>query len=202
MSEQSPYEQLGVAIDASFDEIQDARDRLRQQYSGERRVLESIEAAYDAILMDRLKMRQEGKIKVPEGIRFPPEPTAKAPPKEVKAQSSPKTTWLTQLLDTPSRSELLWPSLIYLGLGAVSLYPGMNVSLLQLPLALGVAGALYFLNRKENKFGRAVLLTVGGLILGLILGSALTSIAGAISVERFITLVTLIVLWLTSAFLR
>ena len=201
MSEQSPYEQLGVAIDASFDEIQDARDRLKQQYSGERRVLESIEAAYDAILMDRLKLRQEGKIKVPERIRFP-ERIAKVPPKEVKPQSNPKTTWLTQLLDTPSRSELLWPSLIYLGLGALSLYPGMGVSLLQLPLALGVASALYFLNRKENKFGRAVLLTVGGLILGLILGSLISPMAGVISVERFITLVTLIILWLTSAFLR
>ncbi|MGC9528177.1 MAG: CPP1-like family protein [Limnospira sp.] len=201
MSEQSPYEQLGVAIDASFDEIQDARDRLKQQCSGERRVLESIEAAYDAILMDRLKMRQEGKIKVPERIRFP-DRTTKAPPKELKSPSRPTTTWLPQLLDTPSRSELLWPSLIYLGLGILSLYPAINVSLLQLPLALGVGTALYFLNRKENKFGRAVLLTVGGLILGLILGSLLSPMASLISGEQFITLVTLIVLWLVSAFLR
>jgi len=58
MSEQSPYEQLGVTLDASFDEIQEARDRLKQQYSGEIKLLQSIEAAYDAILMDRLKMRQ------------------------------------------------------------------------------------------------------------------------------------------------
>ena len=35
MSEQSPYEQLGVTLDASFDEIQEARDRLKQQYIGE-----------------------------------------------------------------------------------------------------------------------------------------------------------------------
>jgi hypothetical protein len=34
-----------------FDEIQEARDRLTDQHSGERQVVESIEAAYDAILM-------------------------------------------------------------------------------------------------------------------------------------------------------
>ncbi|MBS0017886.1 MAG: CPP1-like family protein [Arthrospira sp. SH-MAG29] len=202
MSQQSPYEQLGVTVDASFDEIQDARDRLREKHTGERQVIESIEAAYDAILMDRLRMRQEGKIKVPERIRFP-ERIAGPPAKEIQPQTSPKASWLTGMLDAPSRSELMWPSLIYLGLGVVSLYPAIEISLLQLPLALGVATSLYFLNRKENKFGRSVLLTVGGLILGLILGSLLSPMAGAtLSVERFITLVTLIVLWLVSSFLR
>jgi hypothetical protein len=71
MSEQSPYEKLGVSEEASFDEIQDVRNRLLQQYSGDSKRVEVIEAAYDAILMDRLRMRQEGKIKVPERIRFP-----------------------------------------------------------------------------------------------------------------------------------
>jgi hypothetical protein len=86
MSEQSPYEQLGVTIDASFDEIQEARDRLTDQHSGERQVVESIEAAYDAILMDRLRMRQEGKIKVPERIRFP---ERQAPPRQHLLNRSP-----------------------------------------------------------------------------------------------------------------
>jgi len=59
MSDQSPYEKLGVSEDASFDEIQDARNRLFEQYSGDSKSVEIIEAAYDAILMDRLRMRQE-----------------------------------------------------------------------------------------------------------------------------------------------
>ncbi|WP_179139837.1 CPP1-like family protein, partial [Brachyspira hyodysenteriae] len=63
MSEQNPYEKLGVTQDATFDEIQDARSRLLQQYSGDPKHLEIVEAAYDTILMDRLRMRQEGKIK-------------------------------------------------------------------------------------------------------------------------------------------
>ena len=202
MSEQSPYEQLGVGIDASFDEIQEARDHLTEQHSGERQVVESIEAAYDAILMDRLRMRQEGKIKVPERIRFPERqaPPPVSPSQPLSAQSP---EWLQRLLDTPTRAELVMPSAIYAGLGILSLYPGFGIELLQLPLALGVGCSLYFLNRKENKFGRSVLLTVAGLVLGLILGGVLSPVMGtAIVAERFITLVTLIVLWLVSGFLR
>lgn len=201
MSEQSPYEQLGVTLDASFDEIQEARDRLKQQYSGEVKLLQSIEAAYDAILMDRLKMRQEGKIKVPERIRFP-ERVTPTPPSNPQTSVNPKPNWLTQLLDTPSRADLLWPSGVYIALAGLSLYSGFSNSLLQLTLALGVGSCLYFLNRKENKFGRAVLLTVVGLIGGLILGSLLSSLAGAIAVERFIAFITFMILWLVACFLR
>ena len=204
MSEQSPYEQLGVTVDASFDEIQDARNRLREQYNGERQLIESIEAAYDAILMERLKLRQEGKIKVPEGIRFPKRvlQKQKASTGEVKPSSPSKPAWLQRMLDTPTRSDVLWTSVVYGGLSILSISPGINEQLLQLPLALGVGAGLYFLNRKENQFGRAVLLTVSGLILGLILGSLLNPMAGLLLPEQFITLVTLIVLWLVSCFLK
>jgi len=83
MSDQNPYEKLGVSEEASFDEIQDARNRLFEQHSGDAKHLEVIEAAYDAILMDRLRMRQEGKIKVPERIRFP-ELRVQSPPRKVQ----------------------------------------------------------------------------------------------------------------------
>ncbi|WP_413163569.1 CPP1-like family protein [Capilliphycus salinus ALCB114379] len=204
MSEQSPYEQLGVTVDASFDEIQDARNRLREQYSGERQLVESIEAAYDAILMDRLKLRQEGKIKVPERIRFAEERVLQKQKASTTVQqsNSSQPQWLQRMLDTPTRSDVLWTSAMYGGLSVLTLYPEMNIQLLQLPLALGVGAGLYFLNRKENQFGRAVLLTVSGLIIGLILGSLLSPMGGLLEPERFITLVTLIVLWLVSCFLK
>jgi len=40
---------------------------LLQQYSGDPKRLEAVEARYN---LERLRMRQDGKIKVPEGIRF------------------------------------------------------------------------------------------------------------------------------------
>ena len=71
MTELNPYEQLGVTENSSFEEIQTAKQNLKEKYQNDLPVVESIEIAYDAIIMQRLRLRQEGKIKVPEQIRFP-----------------------------------------------------------------------------------------------------------------------------------
>ncbi len=203
MSDPTPYQLLEVDENASFDEVQEARTRLAEQYSDDQKRLESIEAAYDAILMDRLRQRQEGKIKVPERIRFPerlsPPPTSFTP-----SPPSGSPAWLQRLIDTPSRSDILWPAGIYAGLGGLSIYPAANNSLLQLTLALGVGSCLYFLNRKEQKFGRAVLITMLALVVGLLLGGLLTSAVNPafITTEKFIALFTFLTLWLVSSFLR
>ncbi|MGD1717217.1 CPP1-like family protein [Hydrocoleum sp. CS-953] len=199
MSNQSHYQQLGLTEDASFEEIQAAKERLKQQHGDDRKVMENIEAAYDAILMDRLRLRQEGKIKVPERIRFPERQTKKAPDTLGSGPTNQGPVWLQNLIDTPSQADIIWPTGIYVVLGAISI---IQPSSLQLTLALGVGGCLYFLNRKENKFGRAVLLTVGGLIFGLILGQILSALATGLATEIFITLVTFLVLWMISCFLR
>ena len=62
MSQQNPYEQLGVAEDATFEEIQAAKQRVIAQLGGDSQLQDNVEAAYDAILMERLKLRQQGKI--------------------------------------------------------------------------------------------------------------------------------------------
>ena len=157
MSDQSPYEKLGVSEDASFDEIQDVRNRLLEQHGGDGNVREVIEAAYDAILMERLRMRQEGKIKVPERIRFPEKRVPSSPQtSQTLGQQSP--AWLQRSIDQPTLTDVLLPGAWYLGLSATSvLYPGGSGQVLQLSLVVGVAIGVYFLNRKEGKFGRAVL---------------------------------------------
>jgi hypothetical protein len=107
MSDQNPYEKLGVSEEATFDEIQDARNRLFEQHSGDAKHLEVIEAAYDAILMDRLRMRQEGKIKVPERIRFP-ELRVQSLPKESPTPREQSPAWLQRMLDSLTRSLVSW----------------------------------------------------------------------------------------------
>jgi hypothetical protein len=203
MSEPTPYQLFEVDEDASFDEVQEARTRLTEKYSGDKKRLESIEVAYEAILMDRLRQRQEGKIKVPERIRFP-ERLTPAPANFTPSAPSGSPAWLQRLIDTPSRSDILWPAGVYAGLGGLSVYPAANDSLLQLTLALGVGTCLYFVNRKEQKFGRAVLLTVAGLVIGLVLGGLLGPLVGTalIATEKFIALFTFLILWLVSGFLR
>ena len=207
MSEQNPYEKLGVTEDATFDEIQDARAHLVQQYSGDDKRLEAIEAAYDAILMERLRMRQEGKIKVPEGIRFA-ERLSQTPRKESSAPAKKSAAWLQRLLDQPSLTDVLLPGSLFLGLSALSVFYSAGNQVLQFVLIIGVGASLYFLNRKEQKFGRAVLLTISGLIAGLIAGGLLGNLLEAqildinLTVEQFSTVVTFILLWVVSSFLR
>ncbi len=208
MSDQNPYEKLGVTQDATFDEIQDARNRLVEQHSADRKRIEMVEAAYDAILMERLRMRQEGKIKVPEGIRFA-ERLSQAPPKESSAPAKQPPQWLQRLLDKPSLTDILLPGVLFLALSGFSVfYRAAGAQVLQLVLMVGVGLSLYFLNRKERKLGRAVLLTVLGLMTGLIAGGLLSSLllrqisSIDLTAEQFSTVLTFIVLWLISSFLR
>ncbi|MBW4561924.1 MAG: CPP1-like family protein [Mojavia pulchra JT2-VF2] len=208
MSDQNPYEKLGVSEDASFDEIQDARNRRLEQHSGDAKSLEVIEAAYDAILMDRLRMRQEGKIKVPERIRFP-ELRVQSLPKESPTPREQSPAWLQRMLDQPTPADIVLPGVWYVGLSAASVfYPATGDQVLQLALVVGVGISIYFLNRKEGKFGRAVLFTLVGLIMGLIIGGLIANwlllqipFIG-LTPNQFSTVLTFILLWLVSSFLR
>ena len=203
MSEQSPYEQLGVTENSSFEEIQEAKQRLLQQHAEEAQVLEEIEAAYDAVIMDRLRQRQEGKIKVPDRIRFP-EKTAEPAIKVMPIALTSTPNWLQRFLDRPSRSEILLNSGVFLALGATSLFvQDTEGSLLPLLLALGVFATIYFLNRKENRFGRAILLTLLGLLLGIGIGALIVNLVTLpLQAQQFYSLITFLVFWILSNFVR
>jgi hypothetical protein len=203
MSEQNPYDQLGVTEDSSFDEIQAARNRLCAEFNGDSEQVKKIEAAYDAVLMDRLRMRQEGKIKVPEGIRFPERVVEPLPsPSQSMVNRSP--AWVQRFIDTPSRRDILLPAGVFAGLAVLVVFAPTAV---QFAMILGVGAAFYFLYRKEQKLGRAVLLGFTGLILGLLLGGGLFSLLGTplstrLTVDSFASAVTFLVLWLITSFLR
>ncbi|MEC4894457.1 MAG: CPP1-like family protein [Oscillatoria sp. PMC 1051.18] len=206
--EQNPYQKLGVSEDASFEAIQEAKNRLTQQHSNDTKLKESIETAYDAIIMDRLKQRQQGKIKVPERIRFP-EKVTPAPPKFTPPTLNNSPGWLQQLWDTPSQSDILWSAAVFAILGGLTLFSdSSNQSMLSLTIALGFGACIYFLNRKEQKFGRSVLLSLVGLLVGVGLGTLLASfltqqlLGIGLSAEVLTTLLSLLFFWLISSFLR
>jgi hypothetical protein len=208
MSEQNPYERLGVNENSSFEEIQAAKQRLLQQYKDNAQVLESIEASYDAVIMDRLRMRQDGRIKVPDRIRFPERLSEVTPtPPPLAAKKSP--SWLQQLVDTPSQRDLLWSAAVFLILSIIAIFAQNNrESVLPLLMAVGVCANIYLVNRKEQRLGRAVLFTLGGLLLGMTLATGLFSLLAAssnplaLSVEQLACLVTFFLFWLISSFLR
>lgn len=206
MSEQNPYEQLGVTEESSFEEIQEAKQRLVQQYQNDSKIVESIEAAYDSVLMDRLRMRQEGRIKVPDRIRFPERLTIPVESKPVTSSKSPN--WWQSSIDTPSAQDIGVPAVIYACLGAITLLvPDPSGSLLPLLLAFGVFVNIYFFNRKEKRFGRALLFTLAGLVLGVALGAGLASLAAKADLNIFgdrqiYALITFLIFWVISSFFR
>ncbi|MEL6495551.1 MAG: CPP1-like family protein [Cyanobacteria bacterium J06623_7] len=207
MSERNPYEQLGVTENSSFEEIQAAKQRLYDQHGNDSTVLEEVEVAYDSIIMDRLRLRQEGKIKVPEKIRFPErnvERTLKVP----QVVNEKSAVWLQDLVDTPSQADILWPSGIFLTLSAIAVFAqNEDLGILPLLMALGFIANIYFLNRKEGRSGRAFLISFVALFAGIAIGTGLAGLLlgqgdMVLGDNQFASAVTFCLFWLVSCFLR
>ena len=212
MSEQNPYEQLGVTENSSFEEIQAAKKRLFEQHNNDSVVIEKVEIAYDSIIMDRLRLRQEGKIKVPEKIRFPERTIEKSfkVPQMVKEDSA---VWLQELIDTPSQADILWPTGIFLTLAAIAVFSqntqntqNIGASIVPLLMALGFIANIYFLNRKEGRSGRAFLMSFITLFAGIAIGTGLANLlfgqGSVLNIDQFASAVTFCLFWLVSCFLR
>ncbi len=207
MSQNNPYDILGVTENASFEEIQAAKQRISQEYREDNKMVENIETAYDSIIMERLRLRQEGKIKVPERIRFP-DRVVEAPKPKAKTISSNTTGWLQDLVDNPSQTEILIPTGIFLVLSIVTVLSlnNNNASSLPMLIGLGFMGNLYFLNRKEKRFGRSLLISFLALCVGVGLGVAIAGgLQGSnvhVSTEQVASAVTFTLFWFTSCFIR
>ena len=225
MSEQNVhYETLGLTEASSFEEVQAARKRLVAEHKEDPQRKESVEAAYDAILMERLRLRQEGKIKVPDRIRFAEKqakPKISATPIGGGLTSAP-SQWFSDLLDQPGNSsELLWPSIIFAGLAALSwiVTPTSNAaagtpdtaaaSAAAVTLALGMMSAVYFLNKKTRKLWRSLGLSTLGLVAGLALGLLIETIfqsqgtqLSSANASAMSASITLGALWFITGFLR
>ncbi len=202
MSDTTPYEKLGVTDDASFEEVRDARDRMLHELDGNEQQQELIEAAYDAILMDRLRARQEGKIAVPDRIRFP-ERLSSNIPATIQAQATKATpNWLANLIDYPSRKSILVSASVFAVLGGLSL---VSPAAVHTWLAFGLLASIYLLNIKRNRFGRAVLIALAGLSLAVVVGMLINQIP-FLSAPYFpsekITILMMLVMWLVTCFLN
>jgi hypothetical protein len=209
MSNQSHYEKLGISEAASFEEIQTARTRLSEEYANEPKRLQEIEAAYDALLMERLRLRQEGKIEVPDGVRFAENKVAT--PKPVAAPSFNLPSWSSGFAVKPELWDWLAPTILYLVLAGLAIgFAGG----LQGWMLIATAACLYFVYRKENRLIRSILFGFGGLALGFIAGIPLARVVAPL-LQGFMPLMpsallggvvvswfTFGLLWVISVFLK
>jgi Protein CHAPERONE-LIKE PROTEIN OF POR1-like len=205
MSQPTPYERLGIGVDASFEEIQAAKQQLQSASAGNQQAIDDAEAAYDSILMDRLKMRQEGKISVPEGIRFPEKSVQTmslpklAPPKVVGDQ-------LGGLVELPTGRNLAIGAGVATVLAASAALPDNSNDSLPLLLALSAGYTLFTLKVKSNKLGRALAITSLGLVGSIVLIGAVVHVADLslndMLIGKVYALGAIFTLWLVSSFLK
>ncbi|MBD2717701.1 MULTISPECIES: CPP1-like family protein [unclassified Synechococcus] len=191
-----PYERLGVAPDASFDTVQEAKLARLQEAGEDPMVRSRIEAAYDAVLMDRLKERQQGRVS--SAARSASQREQASPPPSRPALSAlpslpqlppsrlPRPSFSLPRLQLASGRDL-WLPLAADGvlLVLLVLMPGAAPELLT-ALATGVT--LLNLQRRNGRFLAAVgwsfaLLCVGLVLGGLLAGGLGPSLSSALPVS-------------------
>jgi len=178
----SPYERLGIGPEASFDAVQAAKQQRLEEVGDDPQARARIEAAYDAVLMDRLKERQQGKVSsaaLNASEREAARPSVKVPPARPSLASLPslpslpKPSWSVPSLSLPTlglaQGPQRWLPLAagVVMLGLLLVLPASNAELV---LALATVLSVVSLQRRSNRLlpaaGWSVLLLSVGLLLG------------------------------------
>lgn len=187
---EGPYAQLGISADATFDAVQAARSARLEAVGDDPLARSRVEAAYDAILMDRLKERQQGKVSSAARSASARE-QATPPPARPALPALPAFAQLPAARSGERRLQL--PSLA-LAEGRERWFPlaahgSLLVLLLALPaappdllLALATAATVLNLQRRSGRFLAAVGWSFALLLMGLLLGALLQAALPALQI--------------------
>ncbi len=183
-SSDDPFERLGLSRDAGFDQVQAAKVRCLDEASGDDQARARIEAAYDAVLMARLRDRQQGQVSAAAATASEREASAGSMP-SLPAQAPMTGVFATLRNKLPDPSQSLsglkpdWALVegqgrsvrIIAGIIGVALLV-LSASSIQLVLALATIGA--FLSQIRR--GRRPLASLGWTLLVLSIGLAAGSL--------------------------
>ncbi|GAX79759.1 hypothetical protein CEUSTIGMA_g7200.t1 [Chlamydomonas eustigma] len=187
---------LGVSSSSSFDEVLAKKNALLLKAAGDQERVMELEAAYDVVFMQSMKRRITGETNVSTSVRYadvPPEPPRRGP--QAQRVSSPKAVGVLKLpsigrgggmpgsalaIAPPTQELAVQQSAIF---GALGLWAVVQATLESpsaqlsetagVQLSLALAYSVYTL--KENKkmeLGKAVALSIGGLVVGALIGTA------------------------------
>ncbi|KAE9601885.1 putative protein CHAPERONE-LIKE PROTEIN OF POR1 [Lupinus albus] len=155
-----PYRRLGVSPDASEEEIWGSRNFLLQQYLGHERSEESIEAAFEKLLMASFQHRKKTKINLKSRLKK-------------KVEESPP--WIKNLLnfvELPPTEVILRRLFLFAFMGGWSVMNSAETGP-AFQVAISLAACIYFLNEKTKSLGRAFIIGFGALVGGWVSGSLL-----------------------------
>ena len=183
----SPYARLGISPDASFDAVQEAKQQRLAEVGDDPQARARVEAAYDAVLMDRLKERQQGKVStaaLSASQREAARPAAATPPARPSLPSLPSLSGLPRpslpaggvrwpsLRLPEGRERWLSPAGAAVLLAALLLAPAAG----ELVLALATILTVVSLQRRNGRFLAAVGCSLLLLSAGLLIGGLLLSL--------------------------
>ncbi|KAK1356029.1 hypothetical protein POM88_049285 [Heracleum sosnowskyi] len=188
-----PYKRLGISKEASEDEIQGARNFLVQRYIGHKPSIDAIESAHDKIIMQQFYDRKNPKINIKKKVR--------------EVTQSKVMLAITSRFRTPSSNFIVKTSIAFVILGALTvLFPTEEGPTLQ--VAISLIATMYFIHdRLKNKL-RAFLYGAGTFILSWLVGTFLMVsvippiIKGRRSLEVTTSLISYVLLWVSSTYLR
>lgn len=181
-SQPSPYERLGIETGAGFEAVQAAKQARLDEVGENPQARSQIEAAYDAVLMDRLKERQQGKVSTAALNASARE--AKAPPSASPARPSLPSLPKLAALPKPSLPKPSLPALElaegqqrWLPVGGFALLTLLLLlapaSSAELVLALSTLFSVVLLQRRSRRLLQAVGFSILLLSLGLGIGALL-----------------------------
>ena len=217
---EDPYSRLGLSQDATFEQVQAAKARCIADVDGDDQARARVEAAYDAVLMARLRGRQQGQVSPAAATASQREEGVGSA--SLTGPSFPGTSVLQKLrtnLPDPSQSlASLTPQWslvegqgrlvrVIAGIAGLGLLV-VSVASVQLVLALACIGV--FLSQVRR--GRRPLASLGwtllALLVGLVVGSLFTIALSPTALQQLsITpaqiqaLPAAVLLWLAALFL-
>ena len=217
---ENPYTRLGLSQDATFEQVQAAKARCIAEVDGDDQARARVEAAYDAVLMARLRGRQQGQVSPAAATASQREEGVGSA--SLTGPSFPGTSVLQKLrtnLPDPSQSlASLTPQWslvegqgrlvrVIAGIAGLGLLI-VSVASVQLVLALACIGV--FLSQVRR--GRRPLASLGwtllALLVGLVVGSLFTIALSPTALQQLsITpaqiqaLPAAVLLWLAALFL-
>ncbi|XP_022769721.1 protein CHAPERONE-LIKE PROTEIN OF POR1, chloroplastic-like isoform X2 [Durio zibethinus] len=153
-----PYKRLGISPYASEEEIWSARNFLLEQYAGHERSEESIEAAFEKLLMVSFQHRKKEKINLKSRLKK-------------KVEESPP--WIKNLLnfvELPPVEVIFRRLFLFAVMGGWSIM-NSSESGPAFQVAVSLAACIYFLNEKTKSLARAFIIgRVGSAEIGILPG--------------------------------
>ncbi|XP_073015257.1 protein CHAPERONE-LIKE PROTEIN OF POR1, chloroplastic [Primulina eburnea] len=191
----NPYKRLGIPVDASEEEIWSARNFLLDQYAGHERSVESVEAAFEKLLMTSFKNRKKTKINLKTQLK-----------KKVE-ESPPWVKNLLSFVEVPPSVIILRRLFLFSFMACWSVMNSAEAGP-AFQVALSLAACIYFLNDKSKSLPRAAIFGFGALVVGWISGSLVIPLIPSSllqptwTLELLTSLVVYIFLFLACTFLK